>query len=289
MARQPPRTIAEEIRRIFDRLTPTERKPAQALLVNYPLAGLDTVAKFASQSGVSGPTILRLVGKLGFSGYADFQRALREELEVRLQSPLAKTYGKEAAGKGNKDFLGRFAAAVRDNIEESLKSLPGSEFEAAIRLLADRKRTVHVLGGRFTGAIAAYLYAHLRVLRPNVHLVEGHSATWREDILDMGRRDVLAVFDIRRYQGEVVRFAEQAAGRGATVVLFTDQWLSPISRLAKHTFPVRIDVPSRWDSAVVILTLVEALIAGVSERHWHQVKDRVRTLEVLKGLKSPDV
>ena len=159
--------------------------------------------------------------------------------------------------------------------------LPGSEFEAAIRLLADRKRTVHVLGGRFTAAIAAYLYAHLRVLRPNVHLVEGPSATWPEGILDMGRRDVLVVFDIRRYQSEVVRFAEQAAGRGATVVLFTDQWLSPISRVAKHIFPVRIDVPSRWDSAAATMVLVEAVIAGVSDRHWLEVKDRVHTLEGL--------
>src|SRR5215475_10493147 len=83
-------SIAESIRQGLSALTPTERKPALALLANYPVPGLETVAQFAKRAGVSGPTILRLVAKLGFSSYPLFQQALRDELELRLQPPLAK-------------------------------------------------------------------------------------------------------------------------------------------------------------------------------------------------------
>ena len=62
-------SIAESIRQGLARLTPTERKPAMALLANYPVPGLETVAQFARRAGVSGPTILRLVAKLGFASY----------------------------------------------------------------------------------------------------------------------------------------------------------------------------------------------------------------------------
>ena len=95
------RSIAEEIKQNLDRLTTTERKPARYLLANYPLAGLETVARFARRAGVSGPSVLRLIGKLGFSGYGEFQRTLREELEARLQSPLTKGYDKPPAGTGD--------------------------------------------------------------------------------------------------------------------------------------------------------------------------------------------
>ena len=46
-------SIAETIRQGLSRLTPTERKPALALLANYPVPGLETVAQFAKRAGVS--------------------------------------------------------------------------------------------------------------------------------------------------------------------------------------------------------------------------------------------
>jgi DNA-binding MurR/RpiR family transcriptional regulator len=98
----------------------------------------------------------------------------------------------------------------------------------------------------------------------------------------MGRRDILVVFDAHGYETEVVRFAEQTAKRGSTTIPFTDQWLSPVARVAKHILPVRTDIPSRWDWTAATLTLAEALIARTSERHWLDVKDRVETLEVLE-------
>ena len=59
-----PPPVAARIRRRLGGLTPTERRPALALLANYPVAGLETVAQFAARAKVSGPTILRLIAKL---------------------------------------------------------------------------------------------------------------------------------------------------------------------------------------------------------------------------------
>ncbi len=64
------------------------------------------------------------------------------------------------------DVLARFAEAAIDNIRETAANVAGDEFDAVVRLLADSGRPIHVLGGRFTGALAEYLVAHLRVLRP---------------------------------------------------------------------------------------------------------------------------
>ena len=90
---------------------------------------------------------------------------------------------------------------------------------------------------------------------------------------------MLVVFDIRRYQHDVIGFAEEASRRGATVVLFTDQWLSPVSGVARHMLTARVTVPSSWDSMIGMFLIVEALIARVSEKMWPTVKFRVEELD----------
>src|SRR5262249_26064820 len=144
-----PLSIAETIRQSLSALTPTERRPALALLANYPVPGLEPVAQFARRAGVSGPTILRLVAKLGFAGYPEFQKALRDELELRLQTPLAKSPARRAEAGPPGDFLSGFGRAILANVERSLAEVPRAEFEAAVDLLADRRRRVLLIGGRF--------------------------------------------------------------------------------------------------------------------------------------------
>ena len=85
-----PPSLAERIRLENGRLhaeREARRAPASEPL---PFAGLDTVAEFASRAGISAPSVLRFVTRLGFGGFPDFQKHLREELEAQLLSPLAK-------------------------------------------------------------------------------------------------------------------------------------------------------------------------------------------------------
>jgi DNA-binding MurR/RpiR family transcriptional regulator len=124
---------------------------------------------------------------------------------------------------------------------------------------------------------------HLRAFHPRVAHVTGPPVAWSEYLVNMGRRSVLVVFDIRRYQDDVVSFARNAAERGARVVLVTDQWLSPIAAVAEHVFAARIEVPSRWDSSAALLTLMEALIARINDRHWQKLQGRIEELERLRA------
>jgi DNA-binding MurR/RpiR family transcriptional regulator len=271
-------TLATEVRSRLGELTPTERRAAHVLLSNYPFAGLETVAQFASRAGVSAPSILRFISRLGFSAYADFQRRLKEELEAQLQSPLMKRTPTDRQGSPFADF----ANAVVANVTQTFESIPPAEFDAILSLFADTKRRIHVVGGRFTEALALYTVRHLRVIRPEVALVEGQAATWRDQMIDFGKRDVLVIFDIRRYQEDVVVLAEEAAERGSTIVLFTDQWLSPIARVARHVISARILAPSNFDSNVAIFAVVEALVAAATKSLWEVAEARMKALEELR-------
>ena len=270
-------SIAERIRRDLGAMTPNERRAAHRLLADYPVAGLDTVARFGKAAGVSGPTVLRMIAKLGFGSYGAFQTALRAELAARLATPLMK--GGDASGD---DRLARFAEAAVANIRQTAANVPRDEFDAVVRLLADGNRAIHVLGGRFTDPLADYLVAHLRVLRPRVRRVAGGGMNWLDQLLDIGKRDVVVIFDIRRYADDLAAFAGKAAKRGATVALFTDQWLSPVSRVARHVLPAHVVAPSVWDSSAGLLMLVEAMLSAVAGILGSAARDRLTAIEKLR-------
>ena len=273
----PTLSVAERIRRDLGNLTPNEKRAAHRLLADYPVAGLETVARFGEAAGVSAPTVLRMIAKLGFASYGAFQDALRAELAAQRETPLTK--GGSIAGN---DRLARFAEAATANIDATAANIARDEFNAVVRLLADRKHRVHALGGRFTDPLAAYLVAHLRVLRPLARHLSGDRQSRLDQLLDIGRRDVLVVFDIRRYSDEVAELARLSASRGATVVLITDQWLSPVSRVARHVLPAHVVAPSVWDSSAGLLLLVEAVLSAVASELGPEARRRLTAIEKLR-------
>lgn len=257
-------TVAERLQLRLAELTPAERKVARALIAGYPVRGLEPVAKLAAAAGVSGPTVIRLVSKLSFESYADFQQSLKSEVSERLSSPLAMQAERPAGAVG--DALARAEDLFCDGIRSSFARLPRGEFEQAVRLLADRRRGVMLVGGRFSSMLAGYLAAHLRVLRPGVRVITAAGPDRMSALLDLGRRDILVAFDYRRYQHDTVRLAATARRQGATLIAFTDPYLSPLSAHADVILTSSVRSPSPFDALTPALALVEALITALVDR-----------------------
>jgi DNA-binding MurR/RpiR family transcriptional regulator len=272
-------SIAELIADRIDRMPAGERKAAQTLVSNYPMAGLATVADFSSQAGVSSPTILRFVSRLGFQHYAEFQSALKEELAAQLQSPLIRSTTPVARTTGGASPA---VEATLENIRETFRHLSPRQIATIVDLLADPKTGIFLIGGRFTDPIARYMAAHLTIIRPDVAHLVGQESNWRDRLIDMGKKDVLLIFDIRRYQESLVRFAEKAHQRGVQIVLFTDQWLSPIARFARHVVAGRTGVPSAWDSSAALFVVAETLIGELTRKLESTSARRIREMEDLR-------
>ncbi|WP_417728612.1 MurR/RpiR family transcriptional regulator [Roseovarius sp.] len=277
---KPPPTVRDLIREHYGALTQSERKFAQALLDSYPAAGLASITIVAANAGVSTPTIARMVQKLGFKGYPQFHQALLKELEAKVSGPTQRraNWASEAPATHS---LNRFAQAVTQNIEQTFANIDSARFDAAARLLADTEGRLYLVGGRITRALADYAFTHFQAVRGRVTHMTSSSATWPHYVLDMVKGDTLLMFDIRRYETSLMRLAEIATARGVRVVLITDQWMSPISELATHTFNCWVEIPSAWDSNISTMMLLEALIAAVQEERWPATRERYEELDAL--------
>ncbi|MBB5700825.1 DNA-binding MurR/RpiR family transcriptional regulator [Ochrobactrum daejeonense] len=271
-------SVAELINERIDTMPAGERRAAQTLIVNYPMLGLKTVAEFSVQAGVSSPTILRFVNRLGFLNYPDFQARLQDELAAQLQSPHNRN---EQPGAGTEAVYPAVEHTM-ENIRESFRHLGEKQLQQVVAALGNAKGDVYLIGGRFTDSIAQYMAAHMTVIRPHVFHLGGQESAWRDRLLDMGKRDVLVVFDIRRYQDSLLMLAEKARARGVEVVLVTDQWLSPIARVARHVLAGRTTVPSAWDSSAALFVLAETIIREMTRMLEKDSAARIAELEGLR-------
>ena len=272
-------TVAERIREGLGRCSPAERRVGRILLSDYPAAGLDTVARLADRAETSGPTVLRFLSRLGFDGFGDLQEALRGEIAERTASPLSILTA-EPAVPPDDTLLGRAQSVLPAATAHTLELLPPDEVETAVRLLSDRRYRVSADGGRFTRLLAEYLVLHLMQVRGDSRLLPTQPLSRTDVLLDIGRRDVLVLFDFRRYEPATRALAEECAEAGAKIVLVTDRWLSPVSGIADAVLPVQVDaVAAAYDSLVPALAVVEVLVAGVLAASGEDAERRMTRFE----------
>jgi DNA-binding MurR/RpiR family transcriptional regulator len=269
--------VSDRLRAALAHLPRAERRVAHEILGAYPVAGLETVARLAARASVSGPTVVRLVNRLGFEGYPDFQNALINELEERTASPLLQY--ERLAPASAADWMAQTKSVLVTALEQSLGELDRASFDRFIDALTDPRQRVVTAGGRFTQLVAHSLAAHLGIVRPNVSFLAQDQ--WVPYLMNVQRNDAVVIFDVRRYQRTTVEFGQQCAQRGASVLLVTDPWMSPLAMDATAILQVSVESPSPFDSLVPAFAVVEALLAEAFEHLGPAAKDRMRDYDEL--------
>ncbi|MEW9807899.1 MurR/RpiR family transcriptional regulator [Mesorhizobium sp. ZMM04-5] len=265
-------------------LTPSEERIVQVLLADYPTAGLGTATGLAKRAGVSDPTVGRLAVKLGFDGYPAMQARLLAEVETRLHSPLlmmeAKLHGDLAESS---EPAASYMRSVIACLDKATLTTPAATYERAIQLVANPRSPLTLVGGRFSRHLAGMLAGYLTQLRPGVRDLGVLSPQSFDVLIDMDRRDVLIVFDYRRYQNDVMNFAEQAAARGARILLFTDPWLSPVAEHAEVTIVSPVEAASPYDTLAPALAQMEAFVAHLLAATSKTTRARIERLEEVRS------
>ena len=277
------RIVSDLIAERLQDLRPAERRVARTLLADYPIAGLRTTASLAQDAGVSAPSVLRFSHALGFDSFRTFQSALTEELRRDNLAPLGRMPWQRESGSESELLLER-ARTLTDDAMASLSRVPPTEIETAIELLSDGTRNLLITGGRFSGVLASHLATNLEQIRPRVRLVQDPYGTQMAQIIDLRARDVWMLFDFHPYQDSTVQLATEVKRAGGTVILVTDQRLSPAAVNSDVVLPISVDAPSPFHSLSTGILLVELLVVPVLQRigengeirmsRWETVRDR---------------
>jgi DNA-binding MurR/RpiR family transcriptional regulator len=156
--------------------------------------------------------------------------------------------------------------------------VPPGEIDRAVSLLAGRPKHVVTSGGYFSRLIARMLAMQLDQLIPNVDHADEPLGADVGKYLRSGRGSVAIVLDLRRHELVSEEVVSMAKSCGASVILLTDESLSPSAEEADIVLPVPVDgVP--FDSFAALLVLAESLVDAVFDAAGEAAIERMADWE----------
>jgi len=281
MPARPATTMKAKLQHAMPDMTSAERRIVTVILSDFPFSGLGTIQELSERAQVSAPSITRFVAKLGVSGYQEFQRQLIDELKAGARAPLTERFS--TGQRPQKDFFSTYIEEVQGRVSALRETISPQDFEALCALLGDSSRSIYVIGGRLSHSLAHFLAISLQFFRSDVHLVPTDSELWPQYLQQMKKKDVLVIFDFRRYQKSLERLARVAAQSvSPQIILVTDQWLSQIAGYATRTVALPIAIGTVWDTYAPVNTLLEAIVISIARKDWGATRKRIEAWDRLR-------
>lgn len=244
---------------------------------NFDKAAFMTAAKLGKTAGVSESTVVRFASELGFEGYPEMRLALQDMIRNRLTSvqriEVAKTV------MGDKDTFSAVLQSDMEKIMLTMEAVDREMFNKAVNKIVNADH-VYILGTRTSAPLAMFMGFYFNLLLPDVKIVQENSPNeLLEQIMRIGKNDVLIGLSFPRYSKRTVKAVRFAKDMGASVVAITDAESSPIAREAEVCLYAKSDMVSFVDSLVGPLSLINALIVAVGSETHENISETFTDLE----------
>lgn len=264
-------SIQDLIASVNDRLTPTERRIAEAISADPSLLTFGTVTDLARCVATSPPSIVRFASKLGFGGFRDLQSQARESLSQQMKRPSHRIRRPEGS-------TSPIRVAVEDAVHATFDALADDRLAALVEPIVSAP-SVWILSGETSMAGAMALHSGLSMVREQVTLVHEHSAG--SDLCGAASGDTAVVLDFARYRRSSICAARTLAERGVSIVAITDGPLSPLASLTQTWVGLTIPAVGPFDSSIPAVIAAELLVAQVVRQIGDEARDRIDQLEAL--------
>ncbi len=264
-------SIQDLIAGVGERLTPTERRIAEAVLADPTLLAFGTVSDLATRVDTSRPSIVRFATKLGFEGYTDLQRWVRDGVAQQLQTPGQRI-------RHAQDVQSRIHREIEQAVHNTLALLDVQRLKRLAAPLIN-SNSVWVLSGETSRAGAIVLHSGLSMVRDQVLLVEEHDLG--RDLSGAGKGDAAVVFDFARYRRNSVLAAKALVDLGVDLVAITDGPLSPLASMTENWCELHIPAVGPFDSSLPSVLVAELLVLEVVSQLGADARERIDRLEQL--------
>ena len=255
----------------------SQKQIASFIKEHYDKAAYMTAAKLGHEVGVSESTVVRFVMELGFEGYPEFQRSLKELIRAKLTAVQRVEVTNNLIGEG--DVLEKVLYSDIEKIKKTAADIDRDSFNAAVKNITSAKN-IYIVGMRASSYLSGFLNYSLRMIFDNVRLIQTTSGSETfEQMMSIGEGDVLIAVSFPRYSKSVIRCVGYAKKAGADVIALTDSKSSPLAEKADQLLVAQSDMASFADSLVAPMSVINALIVAVSRESSDKLSERLHRLE----------
>lgn len=254
-----------------------QRRIAAYIKENYDKAAFMTASKLGTTVGVSESTVVRFAMEVGFEGYPQLQRALREMARNRLTSVQRMEVTNTRLW--GSDVLTKVLRMDMDSIRRTMEETDKDAFYEAVAQIIDASK-IYIMGIRSASALASFMSYYFTHIFQDVRNVDTSSTSVIfEQMLRVGPEDVFIGITFPRYSKRTLKTAHYAKSRGAKVIAITDSHSAPIAQIADYVLVAKSDIASFVDSLVAPLSLINALIVAIGLEKKEEIADTYAKLE----------
>ncbi|MDT4995845.1 MAG: hypothetical protein QOH97_5737 [Actinoplanes sp.] len=251
------------------RLTPIQRRIAQALVRHAATAAYLSAAEVAVLAGVSQPSVTRFATALGYGGYPALRRELRALVDVGPAEPAAGN-ATQIAVRAEAQHLNRLADQLADLTTVA---------EAAALLNASRP--LPVLGLRAAAPLAGYFGYFAAKVHPDVRVLDT-GGTQLLDRLEQARAagaGAMLAIVLPRYPRESLAAIREAQAIGIDVVAITDSAVSPAAERAAVVLPAAVGTQLVFDLHTGPMAMTMVLLQAMCDAAPEPAQRRLEEFE----------
>lgn len=272
-----PNEIIGRLNELLPTLSKGHKKIAEYIIGHYDKAAFMTASRLGTVTGVSESTVVRFAAELGYEGYPELQKALKEFTSNKLTTIQRMDVMEDQLG--DEDLLSKVMNFDMDQIRRTMESIDKDGFYKTVDALC-RARSIYVIGARSASVLARFLVFYFNLMFENVKIIHTTSTSEMfEQILNIGENDIMIGISFPRYSKYTIKAFRYAKENNATVIAITDSALSPIAENADHMLLARSDMACFADSLVAPMSLINALITAVSMKKREYVSNNYQRLE----------
>lgn len=268
--------IREQIMMRYDALPKMQKKVADFILENPTRAAVMTTTKLGAAIGVSDTTVIRLAYALGYEGFMQFQKRIREDMLAQPERIISEA-------TIDTDHLNEYQRVLTEeiqllsNMRSNLSNL--EQLQVAARHIAAADR-VMIFGYYGEHTVAYQLYFMLDALRPYVSYYRENSTGFRE-IAELNSHSAIISVLYHPYCPGTLELMEQVKKKDPYMITITDSAFSKGAQMSDCTIEIPIigDAETHINSMTTVTAYINLLARAVKECSRDAVLRRVQTVQ----------
>lgn len=274
--------MRERLNKAVSSGTKADRALAAYMLAEFANLPFETAASLAAKVEISEPTVGRFCRALGYEGFKDLKKNLRNDLGDRpwlIGDRLSKLLERSKAGEDRRTSgLEQEMAALVTVYEVTYTP----EWDRVVKRLA-RAKSVFGVGFQAERGLAQIFINQLQYLRDKVHLLDLADGNFADVLVTEDTDRALVIFAARRYSRQAMLLAEEAKAAGFSITLITDPYCDWGHGVADEIFVVPTSFGRFWESTAQMASLTNLLVNGVHLELGPGVEIRMNKIAQLYG------
>jgi len=261
------------ITKAYPKLSEKKKRVADFVLQDYKRISLMTAKELAAQCRVSEPTIIRFAVNIGFSGYLEFVRHVKDMVQMELSSVDRLFNATQQSDEAT--TLEKYCKNAINNLENLMESVSSTELQTIARAIY-HAQNVYVVGYRASAVPASYFGYFLKRIRENVMIDTRLAWEINDSIAQTAETSIIFVITFQRYPRKIIEFLEYAKKFNVKIISLSDSFISPVINLSDQYVVINLKGVSFVDPAAHVITYLGSLI------HEITVIDTEKAMKFLK-------